>query len=72
MNVEFDRVPFPALGDQSAAWSMSEHLSIASISASIVVVRKGNYVVLLVLFGSDSGTTSTLKGLADMAIGKVN
>jgi hypothetical protein len=45
--------------------------SIVSISAPIVIVRKGNYVMVLALLGSGSNQTSTLEGIATSAVGKM-
>jgi hypothetical protein len=44
--------------------------SIVSISAPIVIVRKGNYVMPLAL-ASGSNETSTLEGIANTAVGKM-
>ena len=70
VTLSIGQLSFPALGDQSSAWLISGSESIVSISAPIVIVRKGNYVMLLAL-ASGSNETSTLEGIAKTAVGKM-
>jgi hypothetical protein len=65
------QMSFPTLGDQSGAWLLSGSVSIISVSAPIVLVRKGNYVVLLTVIGSGPSQATALEGIAKTAIGKV-
>lgn len=71
MTLSIGQMSFPSLGDQSSAWLISGTESIVSISAPIVIVRKGNYVMVLALLGSGSNQTSTLEGIATSAVGKM-
>jgi hypothetical protein len=71
LTLNIGRMSFPSLGDQSGAWLMSGSVSIVSISAPIVIVRKGDYLALLLLVGTGSNSASTLEGIAKTAVGKV-
>jgi hypothetical protein len=71
VTLSIGQMSFPSLGDQSSAWLVSGAESIISISAPIVIVRKGDYVMILTLLGTGSNQTSTLEGIATTAVGKM-
>jgi hypothetical protein len=65
------QMSFPTVGDQSAAWLISGNASFLSISAPIVLFRKGNYVVLLTQIGGGSDGATSLQAIANKAADKI-
>jgi hypothetical protein len=63
---------FPAVGDQSGAWLFSAQASIVSISAPIVVARRGDYLVLMAMVQPGQTGEATLEAVAHTAVGKLS
>ena len=71
VSLAFGRMSFPAMGDESAAYSISGSIKGFTIGGAMVVVRTGNKMLALLLFDLGSVDTMQLEEFATDALAKV-
>ena len=61
----------PTYGDQSAAYNANLTVQGVNVNEGFVVVRKGNYIALVLLGDIGSLDSATLQGFVTMAVAKI-
>src|ERR1035437_5841266 len=61
----------PSYGDQSAAYNANLTVQGLNVNEGFVIVRKGNYIALVVLGDVGSLDTPTLQGFVTQAVAKI-